>query len=174
MPEHEVHTKEPTVIFAYVGPRWSQSKHFLLGGKLVISLSIFRCFSSCFRFALDAMVKAIFVLNRNRDNLQDPLKLEQMVVLVCGCRLMAKAEGLRACDSVVPRPLRLLEQGEAAYRRKLHIRVLYPLRRAPPPARERKSSSDGRQIIDCLSFYLCKDVYSLLIHSQSLWLMQVI
>lgn len=160
MPEHEVHTKEPTVIFAYVGPRWSQSKHFLLGGKLVISLSIFRCFSSCFRFALDAMVKVIFVLNR--DNLQDPLQLEQMAVLVCGCRLMAKAEGLRVCNSVVPGPLRLLEHGEAVYSRKLYIRVLYPLRRAPPPARKRKWSSDGRQIIDCLSSYLCKDVYSLL------------
>lgn len=55
MPEQEVHTKLPTVMSVYVGPRWSQSKHLRLGGRLLISLSSFRCFSSCFLLALAAI-----------------------------------------------------------------------------------------------------------------------
>lgn len=57
IPEQVVQTKDPTVMLTYVGPRWSQSKHFLFAGRLVISRSIFRWVSSCFRFALVAMAE---------------------------------------------------------------------------------------------------------------------
>lgn len=50
MPLHEVQTKDPIVVFTYVGPLCPQSKHFLLWGKAARSLRSFKFFSSCFFF----------------------------------------------------------------------------------------------------------------------------
>ena len=50
MPLHEVQTKDPIVVFTYVGPLCPQSKHFLLWGNAARSLRSFKFFSSCFFF----------------------------------------------------------------------------------------------------------------------------
>lgn len=48
IPEHFVQTKEPMVTLTYVGPRWLQSKQYLLQGRDTNSRRVFRFFSSCF------------------------------------------------------------------------------------------------------------------------------
>lgn len=57
-PEHDVQTKDPIVIFTYVGPLWLQSKHCLFPGKDTKLRKIFRCFSSSF-FLLEAILPKI-------------------------------------------------------------------------------------------------------------------
>ena len=64
MPLQRVHTNEPTVMFTYVGPLCSQSKHFLLSGFDPSSRRSLRCLSSCFRLAamLDGAGRSIYEL----------------------------------------------------------------------------------------------------------------
>ena len=83
MPLHEVQTKDPIVVFTYVGPLCPQSKHFLLWGKAARSLRSFKFFSSCFFFTEAIMDVCSASLPRTAQvyerNFRGGVKLEHLV-----------------------------------------------------------------------------------------------
>ena len=83
MPLHEVQTKDPIVVFTYVGPLCPQSKHFLLWGKAARSLRSFKFFSSCFFFTEAIMDVCSASLPRTAQvyekNFRGGMKLEHLV-----------------------------------------------------------------------------------------------